>query len=74
MSRRPVLVALDWLRPKDPRVTLGHASLHARLADVSGVEVVPVCHAVNVHGFELDALLADIIHAAAPGSEIAIGV
>ena len=74
MSRRLILVALDWLRPKDPRASLGHASLHARLVDVPELEVVPIACAVNVVEFDHRSLLADIVRAAVPGSDIAIGV
>ncbi len=74
MTRRIVLVSLDWLRPKDPRVTLGHASLHARLAADPGVDVVPVSYAVNVAGFDRRALLADVLRAASSGADIAVGV
>jgi hypothetical protein len=39
-TRRVVLVALDWHRPKDPRLPLGHASLVARLAATPRVELI----------------------------------
>lgn len=74
MNGRVVLVCLDWLRPKDPRVSLGHASLYAALASVPGIEIVAVASAVNAPGFHRRALLADIMRAATVGSDIAIGV
>lgn len=74
MTRRLVLVSLDWLRPKDPRVSLGHASLQARLALESDLEVVPVACAINDLSFDPRALLADIVAVAVPGSEVAVGV
>jgi radical SAM superfamily enzyme YgiQ (UPF0313 family) len=46
-TRRVILVALDWHRPKDPRLPLGHASLAARLATTPGVELIHGAFDVN---------------------------
>jgi radical SAM superfamily enzyme YgiQ (UPF0313 family) len=69
-----VLVSLDWLRPKDPRVSLGHASLRARLAALPNLEVIPVAVAVNAPGFDRAHLLATILRRVRDGADIAIGV
>lgn len=73
MNRRLVLVSLDWLRPKDPRVSLGHASLRARLAGVAKLEVIPVAVAVNAIDFDRERLLAALLHTATGNADIAIG-
>jgi radical SAM superfamily enzyme YgiQ (UPF0313 family) len=54
MKRKLVLVSLDWIRPKDPRRTLGHVSLLARLALEPDREVVPLEFAVNDAHFQRD--------------------
>ncbi len=74
MMRHLVLVSLDWIRPKDPRTSLGHASLLARLAAVPGLLVTPVAFAVNDPAFSR-AVLLEAILAAVRGSDadIAIG-
>ncbi|MBT9554541.1 MAG: radical SAM protein [Myxococcales bacterium] len=46
MSRRCILVALDWTRPGDPRIPLGHASLSAMLRS-RGIDVAEVCLPAN---------------------------
>lgn len=72
--RRVVLLSLDWLRSKDPRTSLGHASLLARLEAVPEVEVTSVAHAVNLPGFDRHALLADVRRALSAGAALAVGV
>lgn len=49
-----ILVSLDWLRPDDPRTSLGTASIAASLR-AAGVEVEIVADAVNRPGFALAA-------------------
>lgn len=73
MDRRVVLVALDWIRGKDPRMTLGHASLLARLAIVPGLLVHSVSRAVNAPDFSREALLEAILSVAWPGCDLAVG-
>lgn len=71
--RRVVLVSLDWIRPKDPRTSLGHASLLARLAGMPGVEVVPIAFAVNDPAFRREVALEAILDAAGTDAGVAIG-
>ncbi len=72
---RVVLVSLDWFRAKDPRVSLGHASLLARLDLVDGVDVVSLCRAVNVQSFDRNEVLAAMLEATSGGdTHLAIGV
>jgi len=73
-THRVVLLSLDWLRSKDPRTSLGHASLLARLESVPDVEVTPVAHAVNAPGFDRRALLAEVRRALSAGAALAVGV
>lgn len=74
MSRRVVLVSLDWIRGKDPMVSMGHASLLARLFTVPGVDTVPVTRAVNAPSFDMDELLQSILREAQAGTtDVAIG-
>lgn len=65
MIRRVVLVALDWGRAKDPAISLGHASIIARLAMEPDIEVVPISFSVNAPGFRKEDVLAAIIKAVA---------
>ena len=74
MTGRVILVALDWIRPKDPRSTLGHASILARLRAEPGIEVVPMSCAVNAPTFDRGAVLVAILAALCAGTAIAIGV
>jgi radical SAM superfamily enzyme YgiQ (UPF0313 family) len=62
MNRRLVLLNLPFLRAKDPRATLGDASLRARLTRDREVEVVSVTWAVNTLGSDR-AALADVLMA-----------
>lgn len=74
MTRHLVLLSLDWIRPKDPRTSLGHASLLARLAAVPDLVVIPVAFAVNDPATTRSGVLAAVM-AAIRGSraDIAIG-
>jgi radical SAM superfamily enzyme YgiQ (UPF0313 family) len=72
--RRVVLVSLDWIRPGDPRTSLGTASIASalRAADL-GVEVVS--DAVNRDGFDPETLFHRVVRAAqAAGSGALISV
>jgi radical SAM superfamily enzyme YgiQ (UPF0313 family) len=74
MSRHLVLVSLDWIRPKDPRTSLGHASLLARLVEVRDLVVTPVAFAVNDPAFTRSAVLAAVLAATRNGqADVAIG-
>lgn len=74
LPRRLVLVSLDWLRTKDPRTSLGHASLLARLETVPDLQVTSVSHAVNAPDFDRCELLAEVRGALRQGASLAIGV
>lgn len=71
--RPVVLVSLDWIRPKDPRTSLGHASILARLAADARVDVRPVAFAVNDPAFRREVVLDAVVDAAGVDADIAIG-
>jgi radical SAM superfamily enzyme YgiQ (UPF0313 family) len=73
MKRELILVSLDWIRPKDPRRTLGHLSLLARLGLEPDVAVVPLEFAVNDAHFQREAVLTAILMAVLDG-EVTIGI
>lgn len=64
MTRRVVVVAMNWSRDKDPRVPLGHASIVATLAAEPDIDVRSVVAPVNGRGGRPD-VLADLIQAEA---------
>mgnify|MGYP003387918779 CR=1 FL=1 len=52
MLRRLLMIALDWTRPKDPPLSLGHASIFANLIRHK-IDVQARSWAVNAPGFDL---------------------
>ncbi len=68
-----VLLSLDWIRPKDPRTSLGHASLIARLREVNGLAVVPLSFAVNEDGFDREGVLLAVLASTRADSDFAVG-
>ena len=72
---RVFLLSLDWLRSKDQRTSLGHASLLSRLRAVPSVEVTSVARAVNAPGFDRRELLRELRQAlVGDHADLAIGV
>ncbi len=69
-----ILLSLDWIRSKDPRTTLGTASLQARLATVAGLELLPLARNVNVPNFDRAELLRTLLAVCSPADDLAIGV
>lgn len=63
MTARVVLVSLDWLREKDPRRSLGHASILARLQETEGVVATSLEFAVNSPDFSRERVLASVLAA-----------
>ncbi len=74
-SRRVILLALPWHRPRDPRVPVGHASLLASLQQ-SDIETVSGTFSLNVTSFDREAIVRFVLGAAAdlPGSRIDLGI
>lgn len=74
MSRSIVLGSLDWLRDKDPRRTLGQASILARLKAEPDIKAISVEFAVNRPGFRRERVLAAILNSIVDRSTVvAIG-
>ncbi len=74
MTRRLALVSLDWIRAKDPRTSLGHASLLARLRQLPDLDVVSVAFAVNDPAFSRATLLETLLDVVrGHDADIAIG-
>ena len=59
LSRRLILVSLDWTRPKDPPLSLGHASILANLVK-KGVKVASLEYGVNSPTFDWTHVVKDI--------------
>ncbi len=72
MRRRVVLVSLDYTRPKDPPMSLGHASILANLRR-QRVNVIPRSWAVNRPNFSPRAVSDFIISHKAPHTDVALG-
>lgn len=75
MPRHVILLSLDWIREKDPRTSLGHASILAKLRTVPDLSVTSLVFAVNHPGFDRTDVLNALFAAAAnhAESDIAIG-
>lgn len=73
MNRRLVLLNLPFLRRKDPRATLGDASLRARLTRARCIDVVSITGAVSAPDFDREAL-ADTVMAELCRGEPMLGV
>ena len=71
--RRLLLIALDWTRPKDPPVALGHASIVARLRE-AGVLVTARSWSVHDADFNVDLVVDFIRQNNASGVDLGIGV
>jgi hypothetical protein len=71
--RRLLLIALDWTRPKDPPVALGHASIVARLRE-AGVLVTARSWSVHDADFHVDLVVDFIRQNNASGVDLGIGV
>lgn len=73
-ARPVVLVSLDWIRPGDPRVGLGCASIASSLRH-AGVDVRVVADSVNRSGFRVDAVLRNVIEAIdRAGGDVLVGI
>lgn len=57
--RRLILVSLDWTRPKDPPLSLGHASVLANLV-TKGVNVTSLEYSVNSPSYTWTQVVEDI--------------
>jgi radical SAM superfamily enzyme YgiQ (UPF0313 family) len=69
-----VLVDLPWQRPKDPKMSMGHASLVAALQARSNVDLKSVVIPANTPKQDANALAARILEHAAGASRVDIGI
>ncbi|PKN30889.1 MAG: B12-binding domain-containing radical SAM protein, partial [Deltaproteobacteria bacterium HGW-Deltaproteobacteria-20] len=74
MSRLIVLVDLPCQRPKDPKMSVGHASLVAALQARTNVDVKSVVIPANTPKQDANALAARILEHAAGASRVDIGI
>lgn len=72
MFRRLLLVALDWTRPKDPPLSLGHASILANLLKHK-VDVIPRSWAVNQPTFNPQDVVTFIMQHNQADTDVAFG-
>ena len=61
MKPHLILVGLGYIRPGDPRTTLGHASILAAVRRSGDIDVTPLEYAVNDAGFNARRVLDDIV-------------
>ncbi len=57
MSRKIILISLDWTRPKDPAQSLGHASILANLLE-HNIDVIS-SPSFSSHEYERMQIIAD---------------
>ena len=73
MNRRKLLLtALDWTRPKDPPLSLGHASILTNLLH-SEVQVKEQSWAVNAESFNTDQVINFVMDNADDNTDLALG-
>lgn len=70
--RKLLLVSLDWTRPKDPPLSLGHASILTHLKN-KNVNVTPYSWSVHHSGFHPNQVINIINDYAKPGVDLGIG-
>ena len=70
--RRLLLIALDWTRPKDPPLSLGHASIYAHLRK-HGVSVEEASWAVNDPSFCPSQVTKHILKCVSHDLDVALG-
>lgn len=70
--RKLILIALDWGRPKDPPMSLGHASILATLY-AYGIDVYPKSWSVNTPDFDVQFVLNFILENADSQADVALG-
>jgi radical SAM superfamily enzyme YgiQ (UPF0313 family) len=66
------MVSLDWTRPKDPPLSLGHASIVANLR-AHHLDVDERSWSINRPDFEIDQVLDFLLTSVGPNTDIALG-
>ncbi len=72
MTRKLLLLALDWTRKKDPPISLGQASILANLLKY-GVNVQSQSYSVNHDDFSPEKVTKFILENSAANTDVAIG-
>lgn len=67
-----MLISLDWTRPRDPPLSLGHASILAN-ANQHNIETIPGSWSVNNPDFNVQMVSDFIMKHASPTTDVAIG-
>uniref|UniRef100_A0AC35GNA4 B12-binding domain-containing protein n=1 Tax=Panagrolaimus sp. PS1159 TaxID=55785 RepID=A0AC35GNA4_9BILA len=70
--KRLIMVALDWTRPKDPPMSLGHASILANLIK-HGINVTEKSWSVNHENFEAEEVVDFVVANSSKDSDFGIG-
>jgi radical SAM superfamily enzyme YgiQ (UPF0313 family) len=70
--RKAVLLALDWTRPKDPPLSLGHASILTNLL-MNNIQVKELSYSVNKTNFDLYEIVDKILRESDEDTDIGIG-
>ena len=71
-TKRLMLIALDYMKTKDPPISLGQSSILANLHQ-NQIDVFPKSYAVNLPSFQPDDVTNDIIQNANESTDVAIG-
>jgi radical SAM superfamily enzyme YgiQ (UPF0313 family) len=71
-KRKIILASLDWTRPKDPPISLGHASIWAKLLS-HDIKVVSTAWAVNNVDFSPTKVVEAVMSYANEDTDFAIG-
>jgi radical SAM superfamily enzyme YgiQ (UPF0313 family) len=71
-ARQIKIVSLDWTRPKDPPLSLGHASIVANLR-AHQIDVNERSWSINRSDFEIEQVLDFLLTSVGPDTDIAFG-
>lgn len=71
-GRKLLLISLDWTRPKDPPLSLGHASILANLVKHQ-IAAHPASWAVNSRSFRSSDVVSHIMSKADAKTDVALG-
>lgn len=72
LSHHLLLISLDWTKPKDPPMSLGHASILANLHHKK-IAVKEKAYAVNKSGFSVNSVVDFILQNATRNTDLALG-
>jgi radical SAM superfamily enzyme YgiQ (UPF0313 family) len=71
-SRKLLLLALDWTRPKDPPLSLGHASILTNLL-LNNIKVKEFSYSVNKANFDAYEVVNEVLKDSDEDTDIGIG-